>query len=75
MKISELFEADVVSDPSFGVFSNRTPKKIRPKYDKKPVDNNYTPGKAMLDKEYEETEKFTNTFIPYKQSELSDPRN
>ena len=75
MKISELFEADVVSDPSFGVSSNQTPKKTRPKYDKTPVDNNYTPGKAMLDREYEESEAHTDSSIPYKQKKLADPRN
>lgn len=35
----------------------------------------YTPGKAALDKEYEETEEHTHTIIPNKQTKLDDPRN
>jgi hypothetical protein len=35
---------------------------------------NYTPGKAALDREYEETEDHTRTSIPNKQTKLDDPR-
>ena len=67
MKISEVFEENVVSESA--------PKKTCSKNDKTATDNNYTPGKAMLDKEYSETEVFTGTDIPYKQKKLADPRN
>jgi hypothetical protein len=39
------------------------------------ADPNYTPGKAALDKEYEETEAHTETKIPNIQKKLDDPRN
>lgn len=72
MKISEILnEEEIVS----GALTSIQDVKQHPKY-QRPVNRNlYTPGKAALDKEYDQVEKFTKTSIPCKQKQLDDPRN
>jgi hypothetical protein len=80
MKIKELFEDHEGQSSLFTTIIKPHKQRIEgpmvPKASSSHVgDINYTPGKAALDNEYEETEEFTKTSIPNKQVILDDPRN
>jgi hypothetical protein len=72
MKIKELLREN---EDNYLFSSKPLTKRVESSTVKTNIDDiNYTPGKAALDKEYEETEQHTHTHIPNKQKKLDDPR-